>query len=53
MDIPESAPIEPVSIKCPKCGSDDTDKMHTEGSMRLPETDWLQCNECEHQWGHQ
>lgn len=38
---------------CPKCGSENTDKRHHEGSFLICETDWQQCEDCDHQWNHQ
>ncbi len=38
---------------CPKCGSTNTDKRHHDGSTFICETDWRQCEDCEHQWDHQ
>lgn len=39
--------------KCPKCQSDDVDRCHHEATYAVPECDYWQCNECEHQWGHE
>lgn len=39
---------------CPECGSDNTDTRHTDRANGSgPETDWRQCEDCEHQWDHQ
>lgn len=39
--------------KCPACGSEDIGTRHRDGDFALPETDWKQCEQCDHQWGHQ
>lgn len=36
---------------CPECGSDDTGHGHSDPTFALPETDYLFCYECGHQWG--
>ncbi len=38
---------------CPKCGSKNTNKRHHDGNMFMCETDWRQCDDCEHTWDHQ
>ena len=39
--------------KCPKCGSYETYRRHADGTFYLPECFFQQCDECDHQWGHQ
>jgi hypothetical protein len=38
--------------KCPKCESENVEKRHHNPTFALPECDYFQCEECEHQWGH-
>lgn len=39
---------------CPKCGSTDTNKRHADTPNNAgTETDWRQCEECDHQFDHQ
>lgn len=39
--------------RCPECGSYEVSERHAEPTFALPETDWQQCDDCDHQWGHQ
>ena len=38
---------------CPDCGSDEISPRHHEATFAVPECDYSQCDECDHQWGHQ
>lgn len=38
---------------CPNCGSLDVSKRHHPGDFHLCETNFLSCDDCENQWGHQ
>jgi DNA-directed RNA polymerase subunit M/transcription elongation factor TFIIS len=44
---PEAAPT------CPKCGSIEIGKRHHDGTFSVPECDFMHCDDCDHQWGHQ
>lgn len=41
------------TTKCPKCGSAEIAKRHRLGDGYLPETDWMQCESCDHQFNQQ
>lgn len=38
--------------RCPLCQGSNVEKVHYHGSGAIPECDFLECNDCEHQWGH-
>lgn len=39
---------------CPKCGNEDIDSHHSDIPNNVGiETDWMECEACGHQWGHQ
>ncbi len=41
-----------AEMNCPKCRSDDIDRMFHQGTGAAPECYFFSCNECEHKWGH-
>lgn len=54
---PRPTSLEPcdddAEDRCPECGSDEVSQCHAEATFALPETDWLQCDRCQHAWNHQ
>lgn len=42
-----------VQLTCPQCDGDDVSHLHHSGNAAVPETDYWQCNDCRHQWGHE
>lgn len=42
----------PEPLRCPACEGADVDRLHHAPTFALPECDYWQCMECEHEWGH-
>lgn len=42
-----------ASRLCPECGCAERTKRHHPGTFAVPECWFWQCDECEHQWGHE
>lgn len=45
--------IASLTPPCPKCGCAERTKRHHAGTFAVPECWFWQCDECEHQWGHE
>lgn len=51
--LPSSeAPPSKETLNCPKCMSNDVDKMHHASTFALPECWYWWCNDCQHEWDH-
>lgn len=51
--MPQVDDSEWLLEKCPQCGLPDTEKHHREATFAVPETYYMHCNECGHEWGHE
>ena len=41
------------TVRCPECGKTTIMHRHHDGdTCGLPECDFLECEDCQHQWGH-
>lgn len=45
--------VQPVVASCPECGSLNVDSHHHSGSWAVPECCYMECEDCDHQWGHE
>jgi hypothetical protein len=38
---------------CPECGGHNVEKRHHAPTFAVPECDYKECEDCQHQWDHQ